>query len=81
VNVLLAPTGTPKEILARLHAEVTKIAGAPELHSASSTRASNSSRVPSPDDFAAYVKSEVARYAKLAKDASIKADNSAVPDQ
>jgi tripartite-type tricarboxylate transporter receptor subunit TctC len=29
---------------------------------------------PSPDDFAAYVKSEVARYAKLAKDAGIKAD-------
>ena len=74
VNVLLAPAGTSKEILARLHAEVTKIAGAPELHKRFLDQAIELIASPSPDDFAAYVKSEVARYAKLAKDAGIKAD-------
>ena len=74
VNVLLAPAGTSKDILARLHAEVTKIAGAPELHKRFLDQAIELIASPSPDDFAAYVKSEVARYAKLAKDAGIKAD-------
>jgi len=74
VNVLLAPAGTSKEILARLHAEVTKIAGAPELHKRFLDQGIELIASPSPDDFAAYVKSEVARYAKLAKDAGIKAD-------
>ena len=74
VNVLLAPAGTSKDILARLHAEVTKIAGAPELHKRFLDQGIELIASPSPDDFAAYVKSEVARYAKLAKDAGIKAD-------
>jgi tripartite-type tricarboxylate transporter receptor subunit TctC len=74
VNVLLAPTGTPKEILMRLHAEVAKIAGAPDLHKRFLDQGIELIASPSPDDFAAYVKAEVARYAKLAKDAGIKAD-------
>jgi tripartite-type tricarboxylate transporter receptor subunit TctC len=74
VNVLLAPAGTSKEILARLHAEVTKIAGAPELHKRFLDQGIELIASPSPDEFAAYVRTEVARYAKLAKDASIKAE-------
>ena len=74
VNVLLAPAGTPKELLARLHAEVTKIAGAQDLHKRFLDQGIELIASPSPDDFAAYVRSEVARYAKLAKDASIKAE-------
>lgn len=74
VNVLLAPTGTPKDILARLHAEVTKIAGAPDLHKRFLDQGIELIASPSPDEFAAYVRAEVARYAKLAKDAGIKAD-------
>ncbi len=74
INVLLAPAGTSKEILARLNSEVTKIAGAPDLHKRFLDQGIELIASPSPDDFAAYVKSEVARYAKLAKDAGIKAD-------
>ena len=74
VNVLLAPAGTSKEILARLHAEVTKIAGAPDLHKRFLDQGIELIASPSPDEFAAYVRTEVARYAKLAKDASIKAE-------
>ena len=74
INVLLAPAGTSKEILARLNSEVTKIAGTPDLHKRFLDQGIELIASPSPDDFAAYVKSEVARYAKLAKDAGIKAD-------
>ncbi|HEV7823166.1 MAG TPA: tripartite tricarboxylate transporter substrate binding protein [Burkholderiales bacterium] len=74
INVLLAPAGTPKDILARLHAEVTKIAAAPDLHKRFLDQGIELIASPSPDDFSAYVKTEVARYAKLAKDAGIKAD-------
>ena len=74
VNVLLAPSGTPKDILARLNAEVTKIAGTPDLHKRFLDQGIELIASPSPDEFAAYVRAEVARYAKLAKDASIKAE-------
>jgi len=74
INVLLAPAGTSKEILARLNSEVTKIAGTPDLNKRFLDQGIELIASPSPDDFAAYVKSEVARYAKLAKDAGIKAD-------
>ncbi len=74
VNVLLAPAGTPKEILIRLHAEVTKIAAAPDLHKRFLEQGIELIASPSPDDFAAYVKSEASRYAKLARDAKIKAE-------
>jgi tripartite-type tricarboxylate transporter receptor subunit TctC len=74
INVLLAPAGTSKEILARLNSEVTKIAGTPDLHKRFLDQGIELIASPSPDDFAAYVRSEVARYAKLAKDAGIKAD-------
>ena len=74
INVLLAPAGTSKEILARLNAEVAKIAAAPDVHKRFLDQGIELIASPSPDEFAAYVKSEVARYAKLAKDAGIKAD-------
>ncbi len=74
VNVLLAPAGTPREILARLHAEVAKVAAAPDLHKRFLDQGIELVASASPEDFAAYVKSEVARYAKLARDAGIKAD-------
>lgn len=74
INALLAPAGTPREILVRMHAEVAKIAGTPELHRRFLEQGIELTASASPDDFAGYVKAEVARYAKLAKDAGIKAE-------
>lgn len=74
INVLLAPAGTPKEILARMNAEVTKIAAMPDLHKRFLDQGIELIAIPSPDEFAAYVRSEAARYAKLAKDANIRAE-------
>ena len=74
INALLAPAGTPREILVRLHAEVAKIAGSPDLHKRFLDQGIELTASASPDDFAGYVKSEVARYAKLARDSGIKAE-------
>ena len=74
INELLAPAGTPKEILVRLQTEVAKIVALPELHKRFLDQGIELIASPSPDDFANYVKAEVARYAKLAKDANIKAE-------
>lgn len=68
---LVAPTGTPEEVLARLNKEIVAILQLPE------TRASfaNLGALPvgnSPSDFAAEIKSETARWAKVIRDADIK---------
>lgn len=74
INGLLAPAGTPREILARLHGEVAKIAGSPELHKRFLDQGIELVASSSPDDFTAYIKAEVARYAKLARESGIKVE-------
>lgn len=74
INELLAPAGTSKEILVRLQTEVAKIVALPDLHKRFLEQGIELIASPSPEDFANYVKAEVARYAKLAKDANIKAE-------
>jgi tripartite-type tricarboxylate transporter receptor subunit TctC len=70
---LLAPAGTPSAIIARLNAETVKVLaradvkatlGAQGLEVASS----------SPEQFAAHIKSEIARFTRIAKAAGIKAE-------
>ena len=74
INALVAPAGTPREILARLHAEVAKAAATPDLRKRFLDQGVDLVASASPEEFAAYIKSEVARYAKLARDARIKAE-------
>lgn len=74
INGLLAPAGTPREILARLHREVAKITVSPDLHKRFIEQGIELAASSSPDDFTAYIKEEVARYAKLARESGIKAE-------
>jgi len=73
-NGLLAPAGTPPEIVARLRAEVAKILKTPELVKRFGDRGIDLVASNSPEEFAAYVRDETARYVKLAHDANIKPD-------
>jgi len=70
---ILAPAGTPREIVQRLNTEMVKIMRSPEI-----TDRFNKSGVDvvasSPDEFSVFLKSEVARWAKVVQDANIKAD-------
>jgi tripartite-type tricarboxylate transporter receptor subunit TctC len=70
---ILAPAGTPKEIVTRLNTEMVKIMRSPEI-----TDRFNKAGVDvvasTPEYFSDFLKGEVARWAKVVQDANIKAD-------
>jgi len=70
---LLAPAGTPSEAVARLHAEVVKILKAEDIRQ---QLAADGAEVVAnrPDEFAAYIKSELAKWGGVIKAARIKAE-------
>jgi tripartite-type tricarboxylate transporter receptor subunit TctC len=68
---LMAPIKTPKEIVARLNAEVAKIVASPELR----TRFINDGLEPignSQEEFARFIREEIEKYAKVIKAVGIK---------
>jgi tripartite-type tricarboxylate transporter receptor subunit TctC len=70
---LLAPAGTPASIVARLNAETVKVLARADVKA---TLAAQGLEVApgSPEQFAGYIKSEIARFAKIGKAAGIKAE-------
>ena len=71
-NGMVAPAGTPKEILARLHAEIVKFAQSPQNRSRFARLGVELQASPSPEHFTQFIKSEDARYSKLIEEAGIK---------
>jgi len=70
---LLAPAKTPVAIIRKLHVETVKALAIPELH----TRFADLGLDiigNSPDEFAAVIESEIPKWAKVIKDAGIRAD-------
>ena len=68
---ILAPAGTPREIVNRLNSETHKALASADLKQ----RLANAGVEPlisSPEQFAEFIKSEIVRYAKVIKDAGIK---------
>lgn len=72
-NGLLAPAGTPREALSRLQGEIAKVVAAPALRNSFLERGVELTASRSPDEFTAYLRSEVAANAALARNAGIKA--------
>jgi tripartite-type tricarboxylate transporter receptor subunit TctC len=70
---VLAPAGTPEPILARLNAEVVKALQAPEVRE---SLAGEGGEVlgGTPAQFAAFLKSEQAKWSKVVKEAGVKVD-------
>jgi tripartite-type tricarboxylate transporter receptor subunit TctC len=73
-NGLVAPAGTPREILVRVRDEVAKVVSAPALHNRFIARGVELKASASPEEFTAYIKAEFDKKAKLARDAGIKLD-------
>ena len=70
---LLAPAGTPKDIIAKWNAELVKILGTPEVKER--LLAQGAEPAPgTPEQFAALIKSEIPKYAKIVKDSGAKVD-------
>lgn len=70
---LLAPAKTPPDIVAQLHREVQKALARPDVRETLSRLGSEPSGI-GPADFMIFIKSEIAKYSKIIKDAGIKVE-------
>ena len=69
----LAPAGTPKEIIVKLHADITRPLGLPEVKDKLTTLGFDLAGG-TPDAFATLIKNDIARFGKLIKAAGIQAE-------
>jgi tripartite-type tricarboxylate transporter receptor subunit TctC len=70
---MLAPAGTPRDIVARVNADMTKALALPEVRSALAAQGMEVAPS-SPEDMAALMRSDAARWAGVVKQAGIKAE-------
>jgi len=70
---LLAPAGTPKEIIAQINADVTAVLAMPDVRD-TLTRQGLEPAPSSPEQFGALIRTDIAKWAKVIKDAGISAD-------
>jgi tripartite-type tricarboxylate transporter receptor subunit TctC len=73
-NGLVAPAGTPREVLVRVRDEVAKVVRMPALRDRFLERGVELKASSSPEEFTAYIKTEFDKKAKLAKEAGIRID-------
>lgn len=71
-NGIVAPAGTPREILARLNSEIAKVVRTPALHEKFIELGVELTSSASPEEFQAYIKAEYEKKAKLAREAGIR---------
>jgi tripartite-type tricarboxylate transporter receptor subunit TctC len=71
-NGLVAPAGTPREVVRRLNAEVNRVMKNPEFTRKYLERGIEMVASRSPEEFGAYVKSEAESFAKLVREAGIR---------
>ena len=73
-NGLVAPAATPREVLVRLNAEVSRVMSNAEFRKKYLERGIEMVASRSPEEFSAYVKSEADAFAKLVREAGIKVE-------
>ena len=71
---VFAPAGTPTAIVNRLHADMVKAMQTPEVRAKLEGIGADGSVSRSPEEFAALVRADTARYAKIVKDIGIRID-------
>jgi tripartite-type tricarboxylate transporter receptor subunit TctC len=71
---LFAPAGTPAAIVRKIHAEVARAQNTRDVKARMEQLGADETRTPTPEAFAAMVKSELARYAKVIRTAGIRID-------
>jgi len=72
-NGILLPAGAPRDIITRLHAEISVVMKQPEVIERLAGAGVEAAMM-SPEEFAAYIESETARYAKVVKSSGARVD-------
>lgn len=67
---VLAPAGTPRDAISRLHAETVRMLALPDIQQKLATEGAEAIGN-SPEEFAAQIRRDMARWAKVARDAKI----------
>ena len=70
---VVAPAGTPRNVVARLNAEISRIVNSPEMRDNLGKQGADV-RTNTPDEFAAFIRGEKMKWAKVVKDANVKID-------
>jgi tripartite-type tricarboxylate transporter receptor subunit TctC len=70
---LFAPAGTPKDVIAKWNTDVVKILNAPEMRERLVAQGAEPAPM-TPDQFAAFVQSEIPKYARIVKASGAKVD-------
>ena len=70
---IVAPAATPRDVIARLHTEIVKVLRMPDIKERLSAQGADPVGS-SPEEFGAFMKSESAKWARVIKEANIRAD-------
>ncbi|HUL55567.1 MAG TPA: tripartite tricarboxylate transporter substrate binding protein, partial [Usitatibacter sp.] len=70
---VMAPAATPKAIVDKLNAEITKVTSSPELRKAWAEQGAVAMTM-TPDEFAAYMRTDIEKWARVVKVSGAKAD-------
>ncbi len=71
---VFAPAGTPKELIDKLSTEIAKIMAMPDIKEKLASQGAQPF-ISTPDQFAALIKADMAKFAKIIKTANVKLDN------
>ena len=71
---LVAPAGTPRDIVMKLNAEVKKIVAMSDVQQRFEALGMTADEDRSPDNLDAYIKSEIAKWAKVVKETGVRAE-------
>jgi tripartite-type tricarboxylate transporter receptor subunit TctC len=70
---VLTPAAVPKDIIGKLHAEIIKVLASPEIKTKFADQGADVAS-DTPEQFAAYIKSEIAKWGKLIKELGVKSE-------
>ena len=70
----VAPAGTPKEIITKLNAEITKVLALPEIKKRFASELAVTATSSTPEQTSSFIQGEIVRWAKIAKDSGAKFD-------
>ncbi len=73
-NAILAPAGTPREILGRMHGEIVKALQQPDIRGRFLEQGVELAASSSPEDCSVFIKAETEKYAKIVQVAGIRSE-------